>query len=163
MPAPSKRTHQSDLDRFADVEYELASDWDDWTFDVDTTSFCEYPEDHSFGYIYVFGLSDGWIKVGLTRKWDNRPSAVRNQIRVRHGLSVEQVWKTAPVASNELRRIELLVHGYARRIADSSCLFYLRDKTGQRGRSRETEMFHGAEFGRVRAYADVIGRCETLW
>lgn len=147
MTAP---TRQSDLDRFAQIEYELASEWEDsqdWTYDIDTTSFCEYPEDHSFGYIYVFGLSDGWIKVGLTRRWDDRPSAVRHQVLVRHGLCVEQVWKTAPIASSELRRVEHLVKGYARRIADSACLFYLRDKKGKPRQSQETEMFHGAGGG----------------
>lgn len=168
MADSGRRQRKATLDQFADVTWEWVPEYEDWKFerwllDYDSTRFLEYPEDDSFGYLYVLRLSGGWIKVGRTRRWNARRSALRRQLRERHTLSIEQEWKTAPMPSSELRRAESLVKTYAKQIADDSRLCYARGRHGETGRSDETEMFHGADFGMVRAYADVIGRCEASW
>lgn len=38
----------------------------------DATGERDYPETGWFGYLYVFGLSNDWIKVGRTGYWDKR-------------------------------------------------------------------------------------------
>lgn len=38
----------------------------------DATGERDYPETGYFGYLYVFGLSNDWIKVGRTGYWDKR-------------------------------------------------------------------------------------------
>ncbi|WP_459548573.1 hypothetical protein [Nocardia sp. X0981] len=161
----SRQYRRSALDRLADVKVEWVPEYKEWRFeswllDFDATGLCAYPEDGSFGYLYVLGLSDDWIKVGRTGKWAARQSSLRGQFRQRHTLSIEQVWKTVPIPAAELAYAEARVKAYARRLADGSRLFYAR---GDGRVSEETEMFHAADFGLVRAYADVIGRCEVLW
>ncbi|MBF6340892.1 hypothetical protein IU450_34130 [Nocardia abscessus] len=168
MASSSKRQRRLALDVFADLTWEWVPDYQQWKYerwllDFDTTGLLDYPEDDSFGYLYVLRLSEGWIKVGRTGRWGTRRHTLRRQLRARHTLGVEQEWKSAAIPSSELGRAESLVKAYARRIADHSRLSYARDRRGVTGRSEETEMFHGADFGMVRAYADVIGRCEAAW
>lgn len=126
----------------------------------DATSIEEYPEDGSFGYLYLLLLSAGWIKVGLTTQWcTRRRRALYRQIGSRHQLEVLDEWRTPPMLADDLRYEESRVKAYARCLADSERLRY-----HNRGRLREeTEMFHGVDFGMVRAFADVIGRCAVAW
>ena len=150
-------------------EVRLVPDYLDWQYerwllDYDATGEADYPEDGSFGCVYVLGLTDGWIKVGKTTKWwTRRRAALYRQICERHRLTVEREWKTATMASEDLSRAETLVKAYARQMCDGVHLTYPRPRDGSPVHSRETEMFRNANFDRIRAYADVIGRCEALW
>ncbi|MFE1595461.1 hypothetical protein [Nocardia sp. NPDC058705] len=157
------------LNQLANAEVRLVPDYLDWKYerwllDYDATGEAEYPEDGSFGCVYVLGLTGDWVKVGKTTKWwTRRRTALHRQISERHRLTVEREWKTATMASEDLSRAETLVKTYARQLCDGAHLSYPRARDGRPVHSRETEMFRNADFDRIRAYADVIGRCEALW
>lgn len=130
----------------------------------DATTEHYYPEgpDSGVGYLYLLGLNDGWIKVGQTTEWwGERRTTLRRQIPARHrGLRVEREWKTPSLPAEVLDWNEGRVKSYARQLSDGSQLTYDR---GDGHLSLETEMFHGADYDQIRAYIDVIGRCEALW
>lgn len=164
-------TSRSRRDRLTELTWDWVPDyqqwrWESWLLEFDTTDLIDHPPRKEVGYLYVLGLSEDWIKVGITQDWSARRRTLCEQLHTRHGLQVEREWKTAAITTtapldsgtNALRRAETRVLDYARQLADQTILFYRR---GRRGTSTETEMFHGAGFGMARAFADVIGRCET--
>ncbi|MFJ9370266.1 hypothetical protein ACIRRA_38400 [Nocardia sp. NPDC101769] len=133
--------------------------YESWLVEFDATDLVDYPESPDIGYVYVLGLTDGWIKVGKTwQRSSRRLRELPNQTKDRHGPDIQQVWKTPPLPP-VFHNVERRVLRYASSLSDGQYATY---KGGGRLR-RETEMFHGVDFWTVRAYADLIGRCEVQW
>lgn len=112
-----------------------------------------WPEDGTFGHLYVLKVSGDWIKVGMSRRWSRRQGDLGRQLAERHELTiVAPPWRTPPLPLDQLKAVEQQVLQYARGLADDTRYYY------QRGdwESEEREMFHGTDYEAVCAYADRI-------
>lgn len=124
-----------------------------------------YPPDVEYGHLYVIEFDSGWVKVGKTSDWHTRLATHRREYRRCYGWSVVDDWSSCLVDnvrdgrshSSDLCTIERRLLRYARTVSDRRQLNPRtpgvgRDKT----RPSETELFHGCDFGVLRAYADAL-------
>ncbi|WP_433679214.1 hypothetical protein [Nocardia sp. CA-119907] len=131
----------------------------------------EYPPNPDVGHLYVVLFDSGWIKVGRTCFPDRRIRELQRQYSRYYGWTLVQSWESCLVSNvevhprrhSDLYMVERKLIRYAKATSDGQELNpFVRGVGRDRTRPAETEAFYGCDFGTVRAYADVLARCEAV-